>query len=454
MGRCYLIQDPYHAYAASFIDVIFRSWGYRAICLYTDEKVRFYEQDAYPILESDRIATSVDLDGESLETVARRLQGRYDIAGIVPFSEPTVSAAAELAAHLGLDWCKPEVLRRFRDKYGLKQYLREQYPALRLNAARRVDSAADVLGGSLPARYVLKPNDGFGNSAIGMFEATTPREQVEAFFAQHPKRTWLLEEFIGGTEYFVNGQVGTHGEIEIVAIFEYERRPANGRENLDHLTWRLPRTAPEFEQLEHYARQVVAATGLKRSPFHLEAKIDEQGPCLIEVGARLVGNGNAYVCNELHGGSLDLFHVAAHHYLSAAPYGPIPLDWKHYDATELVYVHGVATETAVIETLEGIAEVERLPEFAGWVRRPAIGTQVVPTVGLLTSPYCLLLRGSSKHKLREVSQHVRALIGWNGGSDPVSTVTVLGRGLKEKLQKRLGWELYGKPLAKFRRLAG
>lgn len=453
MSRCYLIQDPYHVYAASFIDVIFRTWGHKAICLYTDEKVRFYEQDAFPILDSDRIETSVDLDGESLAAVAKRLQARYDIAGIVPFSEPTVANAAELAAQLGLSWCSPEVVRRFRDKFALKQWLRERYPSLRLNASRRVTSVADVLAEPLPDRYVLKPNDGFGNSAIGMFDKDTPRQRLEDFFRAHPPRNWLLEEFIGGTEYFVNGQVGAHGEIDVFAIFEYERRPANGRENLDHLTWRLPRSAPEYEQLEHYARQVVAATGLIRSPFHLEAKIDEKGPCLIEVGARLVGNGNAYVCNELHGNSLDLFHVAAHHYLSAEPYGPLPLDWKHYDATELVYVHGVSTETAVVETLEGMAEVERLPEFAGWVRRPTIGMQVVPTVGLLTSPYCLLLRGNSKQKLREVSSLVRALITWNRSADAASTVQALGYQLKEKLSKRLGWELYGKPLSRVRKLA-
>jgi len=452
MGRYYLIQDPYHPYAATFIDVIYRSWGHRAICLYTDEKNRFYASGEYPILDSECVAASVELVGADLERVARRLSRRYELAGIVPYSELTVAHAAELSAHLKLEGSSPETLRRFRDKFALKAWLRERCPALRLNLARKVASPADVLSGPLPERYVLKPNDGYGNTEVAMFDAGGDAGRVEAFFARHPPRNWLLEEFIGGTEYFVNGQVGAPGEVDVLAVFQYERAPANGRENLDHLTWRVPRSAPEFQLLERYARDVVAATGLARSPFHLEAKIDDAGPCLIEVGARLAGNGNAYVCNTLHGGQLDLFHLAAHHYLSREGYGPLPLDWQRYDASELVYVHGVATEATLIEKVHGVADVERLPEFAGWVKKPAAGAEVTPTAGLLTSPWCVLLRGASRARLREASEQVRELIGWNRDAGTVTRVFALGRGLKERLTRRLGWELYGRPRAQLRRL--
>src|SRR3954470_3406459 len=150
MARCYLIQDPYHPYAASFIDVIYRTWGHRAVCLYTDDKVRFYEQPAFPILDSDLVAASIDLGDEGLEAAARRLRRRFDIAGVVPFSEQTVAHAAELAGLLGLSWCPAPVLRRFRDKFALKEYVRARHPKVRMNASRRVSSADEVLRAPLP----------------------------------------------------------------------------------------------------------------------------------------------------------------------------------------------------------------------------------------------------------------------------------------------------------------
>ncbi len=87
--------------------------------------------------------------------------------------------------------------------------------------------------------------------------------------------------------------------------------------------------------------QIMQATGLKRSPFHMEIKVDDRGPCLIEVGARLVGHGNAELCGKMHG-DLDLFDLAAHYYLSNHDYGPVSLNWNRYDATDVRYVHGIA----------------------------------------------------------------------------------------------------------------
>ena len=66
---------------------------------------------------------------------------------------------------LGLDWNSLEVMRRFRDKFALKQFLRASRPDVRVNRSILVRSAAGVLtaGAGAFARFVLKPNDGYGN---------------------------------------------------------------------------------------------------------------------------------------------------------------------------------------------------------------------------------------------------------------------------------------------------
>src|SRR5260370_22301931 len=96
----------------------------------------------------------------------------------------------------------------------------------------------------------------------------------------------VMEEYIDGTEYFVNGQIDAEGDARTVAIFQYSRRPANGRHNIDFETSRVPYGTPLFDNLARYAEAVMEATGLRHSPFHLEIIVDDLVPCLIKATAR------------------------------------------------------------------------------------------------------------------------------------------------------------------------
>jgi hypothetical protein len=387
-----LFQDPCHPYAVHLIELLHRRHGHRAVCFFTDRKMRVREASAYPTLRSPLVEAVYDVSIDALGPFAERLRRRHDIVGVVPFAEPTVLAAAELAERLDLGWNDVETIRRFRDKHALKEHLRAHYPQIRVNSSRLVRGLEDVLPSGKPvfARYVVKPNDGWGNRDIAYFDESTPRHLVEAVVrkAQGPL---VLEEYVSGIEYFVNGQVDARGEITVVAIFRYTRVHANGCSNLDYETRNVRHADPVFALLEAYTREVIRASGLVRSPFHLEIKVDERGPCLIEAGARLPGHENAWVCNALHGGGLDVFDAAAHFYVSTADYGPLQTDWNRYDSTDAVYVHGIAMRRERICTVDGDQEVEALPCFAGWVKKPKLGDRMVPTVDSLTAPWCVLL---------------------------------------------------------------
>ncbi|MDP9152391.1 MAG: ATP-grasp domain-containing protein [Myxococcota bacterium] len=378
------------------MEVLERRYGYRSVCFFTDHRARAQAESQNAGVWARTVEATYDVPLRELPRFAETVRQRHAIAGIVPFNEPTVLPASQLAEWLGLGWNKLETMHRFRDKHALKQFLRESRPQLRVNRSRLVASVDEAFpGGAHPyQRYVLKPNDGWGNQSVGFFDESTPHEVVASFVA---KSGGLLvaEEYVAGTEYFVNGQLGAHGEVETVAVFRYGRVPANGRPNIDYETRRVRHAAPIFSVLERYAREVMGALGLVRSPFHMEIKVDERGPCLIEVAARLAGNGNAFACNALHGTGLDVFAAAAHGYVSASDYGPMGQDWDHYDSTRMVYVHGIATRAERIHTLEGVPEVERLASFAGWVKQPRADDLVVPTVSSLTAPWCVLLSSAA-----------------------------------------------------------
>ncbi len=421
-GASFLIQDPYHEYAARFIEQIYRRFGLRAICFYTNRRERLRRARQFPLLQSDLVAASYDVSRPDLARFAAYLREHHRVAAVVPVNEPAVLPATELGELLALSWAQPLEMRRVCDKLAFKRYLREQHPHIRINASRSVQTGRDVRSARREGayrRFVIKPNSGFGNRAVGLFDESTPEEAVRDFLHGMRGVPLVMEEFVDGEEYFVNGQVDAQGRVLCLAAFQYLRQPANGRHNLDFETLLVPYREPRFARLTRYAEQVVRASGLRRTPFHLELKLDAQGPCLIELGARLAGHGNALLSGDLHGARLDLIDLAAHYYVSADDYGPVPLDWEAYDSAAIRYVHGVASRRERIYDLEGADGVEGFATFHRWVKKPAIGEMLERTADSLTMPYSLLLRGPGQEALAGDAIRARALLRWNlGGTWP------------------------------------
>src|SRR5438067_4710863 len=443
MGRAYFIVDPYHEYAQRLMAAASEGLGLQAICVHTDPRRRFEARSRFPAKER-WIAEHAEVPLASLAEFAQQAARRYSIAGALPFNEPTLIPCATLAEAAGVPWCPPEALRRFRDKVALVEHLRTARPDLRLYRQWPVSDLRDVraIGADLPDRFVLKPAHGFGNRGIGFFERDASDEALIRFLSDGGA-PWVLAEGVGGREFFANGQVDASGRISMYAVFQYHRVAANGRDALDYLTAQAGRRSRFFGQVDAYVREVVAASGLTRSPFHIEIKIDERGPCLIDAGARLVGNRNALVCEKLHRGMFDPFELAASAYLSPSPAEPPQLDWDAYDAAELLYVQGIATSSARFYSTDGAREVEELPEFAGWVSRPRLGQRISPTVDLFTCPWSLLLRGLDLARLIALSGGIRERIDAGARAwAPVRAAVELD-GVRRRAQRTLSWFLRG-----------
>jgi hypothetical protein len=426
----YLIQDPYHEYGMRFVEHIHRKYGHRAIVFYTDRRERLAQGANAPKLRPECVAGAYEVPAGTLPRFVAALEAYPNIIGVIPFNETSLLPAAELASRLGLSWSPPEVIRRFRDKFSLKEHLRKTAPTVRVNASQLVRTVVDVLALRRQdpyRRFILKPNDGYGNRRIGLFDRGSTAAQVQAHLERLAGGPVVMEEYIGGTEYFVNGQIDAAGKVAIYAIFQYVRRSANGRHNLDWECKKVPHGSGTFSRLADYGERVMQATQLRRSPFHLELKVDERGPSLIEAAARLAGHANALVCGELHGPQLDLIELASRHYLNAADFGSLPLDWAAYDAQAVRYVHGIAARRERLYDLEGIAAVEAMPEFCAWIKKPTIGVRIERTVDTLTMPWSLLLRAATETQAAAAAGQVRSLIRWN-----VHT----GRGMRAALGMR------------------
>lgn len=422
----YVIQDPYHDYAIRFMHLMHRKYGWRAVCLYTNSTDWRMNHSRYPELRSSElVSASYRLVPGGLPSFIEHLRTHHDVRAVVPFYELSVKNCSDIATALDLSWAQPQVLDRFRDKRAFKQHVAATDPTIRVNVGELVTSSGEAL--QVVARegfdrFVLKPNDGFGNVDIGIFDADCLPDEIQDWWQRQGRPELLLEEFIGGLEYHCDGQTDSVGNPVITDVFQYIRGLVNGRENIELGSVQVPHESPLFAQIASYTERVVRASGLTRSPFHAEVKVDDRGPCLIECAARLVGLSAAPYVNLVHGGSLDVFDLAAHYYATSEPYGDTGLNWDSYDSRIIQAVNGVATRTERVYDLVGVGDVESMREFLYWMKKPNVGDRVHMTSDIFGSAYMVVIQAPTREDLTRAAEYIQRTIRWNQDRRSVSSV--------------------------------
>lgn len=439
MQRAYLIIDPQHEYARELITVAREKYDLCPICIYIDTRAELYKRSYFPELRGPDTLAHFYLDQKTPEQIAEAIRSRFEVVGIMPYFEQSLAPAAALIEALSLSWNRPDVLRRFRDKSGLKDFLRKHHPEIPLGASRRVENAEQVFAEALPERFVVKPNDGFANRDIGFFSRSDSQDAVAQYFAREGG-VCVLEELLVGTEYAVNGQMDADGRAMVVNLLEYERIPANGKPNVYHRTFHVPRTDAAYPAIEAYTRAVMEASELRRAPFHLELMLTKEGPRLIEVGARFGGTQYVFMTNAVHGGAFSHFELAAHHYLSEAVFQGAKPDWDHYDRVSYVHLDGIANKTERIYSLDGVADIERMPAFDGWVVKPKVGDLVRRTVDLYSVPYSAHLKSfAGRGAIIEASDRLEQMLKFNRSSGPLVRALVDVRARATQIAMRVRW---------------
>ncbi len=435
--RAYVIQDPTGEYAREFIRILFLKFGLRAICLYTDAWERFRAEREHPILRSTLIEAVYEY--QDLAAFAAAIRDVYDVVAVIPHIEPLVEPAATLCELLDIDWNPAECLRTFRDKVAQKRQLAAA--GVRVPHLKPIGSPADLTDPELPERFVIKPVDGYGNRMIGVFskaELEAAREHVEA----QPDVRWMLEEFIAGPEFSINGQVRSGGQVEVHGITEYRRCSVGSCHTVYDYEFLCASTHPQFQVLLDLAAATMRATGLRRSPFHLEVIVDERGPCVIDLGARL-GGGLAGMLSRAHPEMPDVLTIAAHDYVEPNEFALGSVRWDRHDQLLTMAVYGLAHSRTVIHSLTGLDEVEAMPEFINWITRPEIGNKIFPTDHLYSAPYMLdVWVPDSLADRTALVERIRATIRWNEKPSALAERLALWRGKAARLPRRLAWQFH------------
>jgi biotin carboxylase len=242
--------------------------------------------------------------------------GGFDV--VFGVREMAQVAVAETAHVLGLPGNPPHAVRRVRTKDEGRAALAAAgfpQPAVRLCACL-ADAEEFTLGTAGP--WVVKPRDGSGSD--GVRKVTAVAELRDAVEALPNPGEFLVEEFVGGPEFSVEG-VFLRGEPRVFAVTAKEKLPPPYFVEIGHV---LPADLPaaDTERIEREVLAALRALELTFGLFHVELWLTERGVVIGEVHVR-VGGGWIHKMLEHAIPGLELYGLVYDDVLGAAEPGPV-----------------------------------------------------------------------------------------------------------------------------------
>lgn len=218
---------------------------------------------------------------------------KYKIDGIMTLaSDMPMNTVAAVADIMGLPAVSPETALKATNKADMRRALSkngvpipEFYTVLDKNgyleAVKHFEKS-----------FIVKPADSSGSRGIFRIENPADTEAVENAYEYSRRQSRcgkvLVEEFMQGPEVSVE-TLSVDGECHIVQITD---KITNGAPHYVELGHSQPTSLGDrtAEEIRNVTKAAVRALGIENGPSHTEIIVTEEGPKIVEVGARLGGD--------------------------------------------------------------------------------------------------------------------------------------------------------------------
>ncbi|MGW1194484.1 ATP-grasp domain-containing protein [Streptomyces sp. NPDC002536] len=270
--------------------------AYRGYCL--ESVAAVYDvvliTGAEPTWERDFITdyeVADPVNQQALFAAGRALSRRHSLAGVMTWTEWYLVPVARLARDLGLPTNAPEVMQGCRNKATARSlFARHGVPSaasLRVRTAAEAARAAERIGYPV----VLKP--AAHAASVGVIRVDTPSDLAEAYaFAANAagqgveSRHILVEEYLDGPE--VSVECVTHqGRTTAVAV---TRKTVGMEPYFEELAHTVDAADSLLATVTPAAAAAIAALGIRDGVSHVEMRLVDGRPRLIEVNARIAGD--------------------------------------------------------------------------------------------------------------------------------------------------------------------
>ena len=328
----------------------------------------------------DHLLTLPFDDPVAAASLMREYARARPIDAVVPVDDATTVVGAAIGEALGLRANKPAAVSATRDKQSMRETLARagvRQPAFAVFSITD-DPKAVATGVSYPC--VLKPL--VLSASRGVIRADTAAEfadawqRIAAILAEadvqalgQGARKILVEDFVPGFEVALEGML-TDGRLTTLAIFD-KPDPLDGpffEETIYVTPSRLP---PETQQaIAGCAAQAAGALGLSDGPIHVELRINDAGPWLIELAARSIGG----LCSRTlsFGTGMSLEEIILRHALG----WPIASLEREHPAAGVMMIP--IPRGGVLERVNGIESARAVPGIEEVTISMHVGQHIVP----------------------------------------------------------------------------
>ena len=305
--------------------------------------------------------------------IAAALDGRTDLAGVLaPASDIGLPTAQSLATRFDLPHPPEQVIAASLDK----AYFHALCLELGLSSYRMVDgtdpAALFQAASTLRLPVLAKPTDGTGGRGIRVCQPLADlREALPAALATSPTATAVVEEYVTGDHYTLEGFVSA-GRL---AFFAVTARAITRPPHAVTTYHRLPSgLSPKLEgRFADMVARVCQRLDYQAGPVDVDAVVTARGSIeIIEMGARVGGSGLTDLVR--HGTGVDVVAASVDTAVGLSP----DLEPERSARPASLTILG-ADRVGTLTATPGLAELRSMPEL--------VELQVVVPSGARVAPY-------------------------------------------------------------------
>ena len=353
-------------------------------------------------------------DVAEAESLARRLADGVDLAGVLSYTETLVAVSAAISTALGFAGPDPAAVSLGRDKWSVRQKLKEA--GVPQPGFATVSTTEDALASLEHLGYpaVMKPRRLAGS--CGVVRVDGP-DDVRAHFSvpslaefrgvENPAHdAVLLEQFLAGEEITVDSAC-QDGEVIPLVIARKQLGFDPYFEEIEHTVWA---DDPLYQSVElrDALQKVHHAMELENLMTHTEFRMTSEGFRLIEVNVRMGGGLIPYLGQLAHGFSLPL--IAA----DIATGTPVDASTSKAGCAYIEFLyppHDMVIESITVDEAGLDDDVHEL-----MITKGPGQSLVLPPAGNSTMCHFgyLITTGSDPEHCRQVAKHTQSLITLRG----------------------------------------
>lgn len=403
-------------------------------------------------IEQDLQAAQTEMERDEIK-LAEYLRSRYKIGSVIAGSEPGVILTENLQTLLDMPARNGETTKMARrHKFDMQERLRKQgVRAIRQIFASDADEALDWVATENKGKWPIIVKPACSGGTDGVYWCHNADDVRTAFNMECGKVNvngafndkLLAQEFLEGVEYIVDG-MSYDGKHVIAGIWQYYKYYDPIKKAISHDHARLQKAKGKVQdQLVKYYMQALDALEFKFGPSHGEIIMCDDGPCLVEVGARMHGCNGAKATEMatglgLHEWVADIYvnggQIHSQHYenmVEEANGGLLRATYTVKQCTVEGMLNNQVSDGYLLKDLDEDGTIKNLPSCEFFNPGRSKGDKVTITRDCASAPGTFVLTHASEAQCLADLQVMRMLERDPQGMYAVSDTPLPGTDLKQ-----------------------